>query len=210
LTDAVIQKHLNGNITIGVYPLLQDENCYFLTIDFDKKTWQDDVRAFMETCKRKNVPAYLERSRSGNGGHIWIFFSEPVPAGLARQMGTFLITETMNQRHQLDMRSYDRLFPNQDTLPKGGFGNLIALPLQKIPIENGNSVFISKNFIPYTDQWAYLSSVKRMTLYEIQLFVDEVTKTKDIFGIRTSQTGEDTKPWEKTLSYKKNLWKTLM
>ncbi len=207
LTDAVIQKHLNGNITIGVYPLLQDENCYFLTMDFDKKTWQDDVKAFMETCKRKNVPAYLERSRSGNGGHVWIFFSEPVPAGLARQMGTFLITETMNQRHQLDMRSYDRLFPNQDTLPKGGFGNLIALPLQKIPMENGNSVFISENFIPYADQWAYLSSVKRMTLNEIQLFVDEVTKTKDIFGIRTSQTGEDTKPWEKTLSYKKTFGK---
>jgi hypothetical protein len=180
LTDDVIQKHLNGNITIGVYPLLQDETCYFLAIDFDKETWQDDVKAFMGTCKQKGISAFLERSRSGNGGHVWIFFAEPVSAGLARQMGTFLITETMNQRHQLDMKSYDRLFPNQDTLPKGGFGNLIALPLQKIPIENGNSVFIDENFIPYADQWVYLSSVKKMTRNEIQLFMDNVTKTEDI------------------------------
>ncbi|MBM4136270.1 MAG: restriction endonuclease subunit R [Nitrospira sp.] len=207
LTDDVIKKHLNWNITIGVYPLLQDETCYFLAIDFDKETWQDDVKAFMETCKQKGISAFLERSRSGNGGHVWIFFAEPVSAGLARQMGTFLITETMNQRHQLDMKSYDRLFPNQDTLPKGGFGNLIALPLQKIPIENGNSVFIDENFIPYADQWVYLSSVKRMTLNEIQLFMDKVTKTEDILGICTGQTDEDIKPWEKTFSYKKTFEK---
>ena len=207
LSDDVIQKHLNGNVTIGIYPLLQDESCCFLAIDFDKKAWKDDVKAFMATCKQNNILAYLERSRSGNGGHIWIFFSEPIPAGLARQMGTFLITETMNQRHQLDMRSYDRFFPNQDTLPKGGFGNLIALPLQKIPMGNGNSVFVDEKFVPYADQWAYLSCVKRMTLNEIKSFVDEVTKIKDILGIRTSQDGEETKPWERILSYKKSFKK---
>ena len=180
--------------------MLQDEACYFLAIDFDKQTWRDDVKAFMTTCKHNNIPASLERSRSGNGGHIWIFFSEPVPAMLARQMGSFLITETMANRHELDMKSYDRLFPNQDTLPKGGFGNLIALPLQKIPMENGNSVFIDENLIPYPDQWAYLSNVRRISFNEVQFFVKEAIKTKDIMGISMSQTDDDVKPWEKSLS----------
>lgn len=202
LTDDVIKRHFEGNITIGVYPMLQDETCLFLAIDFDKKTWQDDVKAFMSTCRQNNIPASLERSRSGNGGHVWIFFSEPVPAGLARQMGTFLITETMNQRHQLDMKSYDRLFPNQDTMPKGGFGNLIALPLQKIPMENGNSVFIDGDFNPYPDQWIYLSTVKRMSLNDVQIFVDEAIKTKDIIGIHAGQI-EESQLWERTVSFKK-------
>jgi hypothetical protein len=135
VTDEVIRKHLEGNITIGTYPMLQDETCYFLAIDFDRQHWQADIKAFIETCEHKSIPASLERSRSGNGGHIWIFFSEPVPALLARQLGSFLITETMANRHELDMKSYDRIFPNQDTMPKGGFGNLIALPLQKGPME---------------------------------------------------------------------------
>ncbi len=161
LTSEVISRHLRGDITIGVYPMLQDETCYFLAIDFDKEAWQDDVKSFMNTCKDNNIPASLERSSSGNGAHVWIFFSEPVPAFKARQMGTTLITETMSQRHQLDMRSYDRLFPNQDTMPKGGFGNLIALPLQRKPMENGNSVFIDNNLHPYKDQWNYLSSIKK-------------------------------------------------
>jgi hypothetical protein len=124
--------------------MLEDEACYFLAIDFDRQTWQEDVKAFMKTCKHNKIPASLERSRSGSGGHIWIFFSEPIPAALARQMGSFLITETMSNRHELDMKSYDRLFPNQDTMPKGGFGNLIALPLQKAPSEKGNSLFWMK------------------------------------------------------------------
>ncbi len=200
LTDNVIHRHLDGNITIGIYPMLQDEACYFLAIDFDKQTWQDDVKAFMTTCKHNNIPASLERSRSGNGGHIWIFFSEPVPAMLARQMGSFLITETMANRHELDMKSYDRLFPNQDTLPKGGFGNLIALPLQKTPMERGNSIFLDENLIPYPDQWAYLSNVRRISFNEVQFFVKEAIKTKDIMGISMSQTDDDVKPWEKSLS----------
>lgn len=201
LSDNVIRRHLEGNITIGVYPMLQDETCYFLAIDFDKKTWQDDVKAFMSTCRQNNIPASLERSRSGNGGHVWIFFSEPVPAGLARQMGTFLITETMNQRHQLDMKSYDRLFPNQDTMPKGGFGNLISLPLQKSPMEKDNSVFIDENLNPYPDQWLYLSTIEQMPLNEVQTFIDEAIKTREIIGIRTDH--DETQPWERTVSFKK-------
>jgi len=137
LSDDVIRKHLEGNIIIGIYPMLKNETCYFLAIDFDKQNWQEDVKAFLTTCRSNNIPASLERSRSGNGGHVWIFFSETISASLARQLGSYLITETMSQRHELDMKSYDRLFPNQDTLPKGGFGNLIALPLQKAPKEAG-------------------------------------------------------------------------
>lgn len=203
LNDDVIRKHLEGGITIGVYPMLPDETCYFLAIDFDKQTWQDDVKAFMETCQQINIPISLERSRSGDGGHIWIFFSEPVSAALARQMGSFLITETMSHRHELDMKSYDRLFPNQDTMPKGGFGSLIALPLQKAPAEKGNSLFLDSNLIPYPDQWANLSNVKRMTSKEVQIFVAETIKIKDIMGISMSLTDEDNKPWKRPLSNKR-------
>ncbi|MBW2175298.1 MAG: restriction endonuclease subunit R, partial [Deltaproteobacteria bacterium] len=162
VTDKVIRDHLEGKITIGVYPLLKDETCCFLAIDLDKKSWMEDANAFLETCRLIKVPAALERSRSGRGGHVWIFFSSPVAASIARQLGCYLLTETMSRRHQLAMDSYDRLFPNQDTMPKGGFGNLIALPLQKRAREHGNTVFIDENFQPISDQWAYLCSLSRM------------------------------------------------
>lgn len=201
LSDNVIRRHLDGAITIGVYPMLQDETCHFLAIDFDKQAWQDDVKAFMKTCKRYSIPASLERSRSGEGGHVWIFFSDPVVALLARQLGSFLITETMSSRHELDMKSYDRLFPNQDTMPKGGFGNLIALPLQKIPIVKGNSIFLDQNLCPYTDQWLYLSSVGKITPYDVETIVAEAIKSRDIMGVSIGQTDDDIRPWEKPLSY---------
>ncbi len=200
VTDETIRSHLDGHITAGVYPLLQNETCYFLAVDFDKESWQEDVKAFMTICQKNNIPAYLERSRSGNGGHIWIFFSDPVPAALARQMGIFLITETMDQGQQLDMKSYDRLFPNQDTMPKGGFGNLIALPLQKVPRENGNSVFIDDQFKPHADQWAYLANAKKISSEEVQLFVGSTMKTRDLMGIRSSQTDDEGPPWESQLN----------
>ena len=141
LTDRVIHDHLTGKITAGVYPLLTDETCWFLAADFDKATWQDDVRAFLHTCGEWQVPAVLERSRSGRGGHVWIFFEAPLPASLARKLGAAILTRTMERRHQLGLDSYDRFFPSQDTMPKGGFGNLIALPLQHLPRSHGNSVF---------------------------------------------------------------------
>ena len=129
LTDAVIENHLLGKETVGVYPLLPDETCWFLAADFDKKTWEYDSLAFLETCQELNVPAALERSRSGKGGHIWIFFDRALPAITARKLGCVLLTRTMERRHQVGLDSYDRFFPNQDTMPKGGLGNLIALPL---------------------------------------------------------------------------------
>lgn len=137
--DQVITEDLKGRHVMGVYPLLVDETCWFLAADFDKSTWQDDVAAFSETCRGANVPVAIERSRSGNGAHVWFFFSAPVPADVARRMGCYLVTETMNRRHELSMDSYDRLFPNQDTLPRGGFGNLIALPLQQGPGRRGTA-----------------------------------------------------------------------
>ena len=143
ITDEVIRWHLCGHddkgrdFVMGVYPMLRDETCFFLAADFDKATWQEDTGAFLETCREMNVPAVLERSRSGNGGHVWFFFNEAVPAVLARKLGTYILTKTMERRPEIGLDSYDRLFPNQDTLPGGGFGNLIALPLQKRFRESG-------------------------------------------------------------------------
>jgi len=199
ISDDIVRKHLEGAITIGVYPMLADETCWFLAIDFDKESWQDDARAFLETSANFKVPGSLERSRSGNGGHIWIFFSEPVPAYIARQLGSFLITETMANRHELDMKSYDRLFPNQDTMPKGGFGNLIALPLQKDPRGKGNTVFLDENLDPYSDQWNYMAGIRKMTRPEVESFISEVTKSKDVIGLSVGQTDDEIKPWEKPL-----------
>ena len=133
LTQDVVRGHLVGDQTVGIYPLLQDETCSLLAVDFDKKTWQKDAAAFLVACREMNVPAVLERSRSGNGGHVWIFFNRAIPATIARKLGCAILTRTMEFRHQLGLVSYDRFFPNQDTMPKGGLGNLIALPLQKVP-----------------------------------------------------------------------------
>jgi len=138
----------------------------------------------------------LERSRSGNGGHIWIFFSEPIPATLARKMGAFLLTQTMDRRPEIGLDSYDRFFPSQDTLPKGGFGNLIALPLQKKPREQGNSLFLDENIIPYADQWAFLSSIRRISRQEVERVVAEAEKLGELLRVRIPVTDEnDDAPW---------------
>jgi superfamily II DNA or RNA helicase len=173
LTNQVIYDHLTGKQTIGLYPLLQDETCSFLAVDFDKKNWQKDVQSFVDTCKELNVPASIERSRSGNGCHVWIFFHQVISASLSRKLGNLLLSRTIEKRYEVGMDSFDRLFPNQDTLPKGGFGNLIALPLQRGPRKNGNSSFIDENFIPYTDQWLYLTNVKKMKIEDVK----EIIKT---------------------------------
>ena len=139
LTGQVLQEHLNGQRTVGIYPLLKDETCWLLAVDFDDSEWSDDALAFLDTCDAMGVPAYLERSRSGTGGHVWIFFDSPVRAAQARALGAFIISETKQNRYQIGFKSYDRMFPNQDTMPRGGYGNLIALPLQLEPSKAGNS-----------------------------------------------------------------------
>ena len=168
LSDAVIYDHLAGEHTVGVYPLLEDDNCYFLAVDFDEAEWKDDARAFMQSCEALCVPAALEISRSGKGAHVWVFFAGRVSARDARRLGTAIISRTCSRTRQLKLESYDRLFPNQDTMPKGGFGNLIALPLQKGPREQGFSAFVDNDLQPYPDQWAFLASIQPMATHDIE------------------------------------------
>jgi superfamily II DNA or RNA helicase len=198
LTDNIIKQHLEGKHTIGVYPLLTDETCWFLAVDFDKESWAADVNAFMETCRSLKVPAALERSRSGKGAHVWIFFSAPVLASKARKLGCYLLTETMSRYHQLGMDSYDRLFPSQDTMPKGGFGNLIALPLQKEACKQGNTLFLDQHLQPYDDQWTFLSSISRMQPPEVDAIVNVAERNGQVIGVGISSTGDDDEPWTKT------------
>jgi superfamily II DNA or RNA helicase len=201
MSDQVIRDHLQGKHVIGAYSLLPDDTCWFLAADFDKSTWQEDIAALRNTCHSLEIPVAIERSRSGNGAHAWFFFTEPVSAASARAMGCYLITETMSRRHQLSMDSYDRLFPSQDTMPRGGFGNLIALPLQKDPREQGNSVFIDENFVPYSDQWGYLSAQKRMTPFEVSAVTDKALRQGQVIGLRMPSDGEeDQAPWDRTPS----------
>jgi superfamily II DNA or RNA helicase/very-short-patch-repair endonuclease len=203
VTDDVIRWHLQGHddhsrdFVMGVYPMLLDETCFFLAADFDKTTWQDDVAAFLETCRQMNLPAALERSRSGRGGHIWFFFNEPVPATLARKLGAHILTETMERRPDIGLDSYDRFFPNQDTLPPGGFGNLIALPLQKRPRESGNGLFLDERMTPYPDQWEFLSSVHKISRGEVEEVVRLAEAKGKVIGVRLVPEGdeEEAAPW---------------
>ena len=192
ITNQVIHDHLSGKITIGIYPLLSDETCCFLAADFDKNSWRDDISAFRETCRSLDVPVYIEISRSGNGAHAWIFFTVPEPAASARRMGCFLLTETMNSRPELGFDSYDRLFPNQNTIPKGGFGNLIALPLQHEPRKSGNSVFVDEQLVPYTDQWDVLMNIDRMTPTMLKAIVEKTTQRDRVLAVGMFGTEEDT------------------
>jgi superfamily II DNA or RNA helicase len=197
VTDTVIENHLLGNETIGVYALLPDETCWFLAADFDKKTWEYDSQAFLETCQELSVPAALERSRSGKGGHIWIFFDRALAATTARKLGCVILTKTMERRHQLGLDSYDRFFPNQDTMPKRGLGNLLALPLQFAPRKSGNSVFIDSGFQPYPDQWQFLSTIRRLPASAAEQIVAEAQRKGDLVGVRISITDDEVAqdPW---------------
>lgn len=184
ISDETVLEHLLGGITIGVYPLLQDETCWFLAADFDRAGWEEDSSAFLNTCHSMGVSAYLERSRSGKGGHVWIFFQEAVPARLARSLGCALLTRTMEDRHRIGFDSYDRLFPSQDTMPKGGFGNLIALPLQRGPRESGKSVFLDDSLAPVQKQWAFIESIERMSNGAVRRIVDEASRSGVVVGVR--------------------------
>lgn len=202
MTDDVIRWHLSGHdgdgqaCVVGIYPLLPDETCFFLALDFDKAGWREDATAFLETCRRLVVPAALERSRSGRGTHVWLFFEDAVPAALARRLGSYLLTETMEERPDIGLDSYDRLFPNQDTMPQGGFGNLIALPLQKGPREQGHSVFLDDALVPWPDQWAFLASVQKVGRAQLEAIGQDAERGGRILGVRLppQDDGED-EPW---------------
>jgi len=198
----IIRSHLTGratsnatDFTAGIYPMLPDETCWFLAADFDKKSWKRDVVAFRDTARAKGVPVAIERSRSGSGAHAWIFFEEPVAAGDARHLGALLVTATMDRCPDIGFDSYDRFFPSQDTMPAGGFGNLIALPFQSRPRENGNSVFVDDDFHPYEDQWAYLSTLHRLSRSEMLSIVTEAATAGQIFGVQLPPAHEDDQPW---------------
>ena len=192
LTEDVVLKHLKGDITIGIYPLLPGDLCNFLAIDFDKKTYEKDVIAFWNTCDDLGIPIYVEKSRSGNGAHVWIFFEESISARIARKMGNILLTKTM-EKASLDLDSYDRLFPNQDTMPKGGFGNLIALPFQGESSKSGNTVFVNKYFEVQDNQLDILTNIKRMKSDEIYEFIDKY-KEDDYKEPETEEISDDDIP----------------
>lgn len=226
LTDEVIYGHLSGHeiagklqaptakgeasarpttrkhrplvrpLVVGVYSLLEDETCFFLAVDFDKAGWQQDAAAFVQACRRLHLPCALERSRSGQGGHVWLFFDTALPAAMARRLGSHLLTEAMEGRPDIGLDSYDRLFPSQDTMPRGGFGNLIALPLQKGPRELGHSVFLDDDFLPWVDQWAFLASVGKVGRAQVEAIVRDAEQRGRILGVRLplQDEGED-EPW---------------
>lgn len=200
LDDAVIYKHLsgkdeNGQDVVGVYPILPDDTCYFLAIDFDDDGWQENVSAVRNVCAEWKIPCGVERSRSGEGAHLWVFFEEVVPCATARKLGSALLTAAMEREGKLKLDAYDRMFPCQDTLPNGGFGNLIALPLQGQARKKGNSLFVDEKFIPYPDQWAYLSSMKKLSKESIDALVKEHGHGDALGNLCTVES--ESKPWEK-------------
>ncbi|MCF6256055.1 MAG: DEAD/DEAH box helicase family protein [Gammaproteobacteria bacterium] len=205
LTDQTLFDHLAGNHTIGVYPLLTDDRCYFLAVDFDKADWREDACAFVQSCQELDVPAALEISRSGNGAHIWVFFSSSVSASDARRLGTAIISYTCHRTRQLELGSYDRLFPNQDTMPKGGFGNLIALPLQKRPREHGRSVFVDDKLQPYPDQWAFIASIQSMSLPDLEAVILLATGNKHPLDVTFISDEDQQEPWRRPASASKKI-----
>ncbi|MDP3432313.1 MAG: DEAD/DEAH box helicase family protein, partial [Bacteroidota bacterium] len=197
LNESVVDDHLRGknNLVAGIYPLLTNETCYFLAIDFDDEGWEKDITILRKICSELDIPLAVERSRSGNGAHAWFFFENPITSMRARKFGSAMLTYAMNQRHEIQFKSYDRLFPNQDTMPKGGFGNLIALPLQKAARKNGNSVFIDDRFQPYEDQWALLASIKKLTESDIEFLMSKLCQGNEL-GVLKIDDEEEPRPWK--------------
>lgn len=202
LSDQYIFNHLAGRDfacrdVIGLYPLMEGNLCQFLALDFDShdKTvpfqWKSDILAVKKVCNEYSIPSYMEISRSGNGAHLWIFFSEKVPAKQARNLGTNLLKAAMKQNHSISFESFDRMFPNQDEMPKGGYGNLIALPLQGHSVKQGHSVFVDDDFRPFDDQWAYLSSVQKLKEKDLNRAIKELIAVTSDFHVRRNEDDEN-------------------
>lgn len=196
----VICRHLIGSDenscdVVGIYAIMPDNKCAFLCTDFDDKSckhgYKEDVLAFVDVCKDWNVPYSIERSRSGKGAHVWIFFEGEVPAYKARRLGNAILTEAMNRDGRMSFDSYDRFFPNQDRMPEGGFGNLVALPLQGKARKELNSVFVDEQFLAYKDQWAYLAQVKRIG----ETVIDDLLLQHVHEDLGVLSTSSESKPW---------------
>jgi superfamily II DNA or RNA helicase len=194
ITDYIVFDHLVGKHVIGLYPLLPGDTCKLLAIDFDEGDWRKDSLAFVSSCHNLSVSCSLEISRSGMGAHVWIFFASAIPARDARSLGYALISHTCSKIRQLELSSYDRLFPNQDRIPSGGFGNLIALPLQKDAREHGGSVFVDDDFKPWPDQWAYLASLVPTSVESIIDITSVAAEGRHPLDVAFAYEDND-KPW---------------
>ena len=200
LTSQDVYRHLEGKDenccdVVGLYAIMPDNNCSFLCTDFDDKSckhgYKDDVLAFVGVCRDWQIPYAIERSRSGNGAHVWIFFEEPLPAFKARRLGNAILTEAMNRDGRMSFHSYDRFFPNQDRMPEGGFGNLVALPLQGQARKNLNSVFVDDDFLAYKDQWTFLYNIKKLREDDVDKLLS--LHVNEEFGALS--TSSESKPW---------------
>jgi superfamily II DNA or RNA helicase len=170
-SEMIAKNHLQGREVIGTYAIQPNNQCRFLAADFDKSTWREDALAYQKSARSIGAEVAIERSRSGNGAHAWIFFAREIQAYQARQLGSLILSLASLQRPTLSLSSYDRFFPNQDVIPKGGFGNLIALPLQRQARSQGNSVFLNSDMQPISHQWQYLASVRRLTPEDLDLIL---------------------------------------
>ena len=200
LTSQDVYRHLEGKDenccdVVGLYAIMPDNNCSFLCTDFDDKSckhgYKDDVLAFVGVCRDWQIPYAIERSRSGNGAHVWIFFEEPLPAFKARRLGNAILTEAMNRDGRMSLNSYDRFFPNQDRMPEGGFGNLVALPLQGQARKNLNSVFVDDDFLAYKDQWSFLYNIRKVKEDNVDKLLN--LHVNEEFGALS--TSSESKPW---------------
>ena len=189
LTDEEIVKHLNGEKLIGIYPLLTDNTSWLIVADFDEVNWIEDAKKFINTCNEKNIPAYLERSRSGKGGHVWIFFEQPYAAIKSRRIFIALLQQSGAFSMFDKSLSFDRLFPNQDFLSGKGFGNLIALPFFKKSFEQGNTCFIDVETLqPFTDQWQFLKTIRRISIAELDKLNEEFSNSsKQMIHLNTGK-----------------------
>ena len=192
--DRELRAHLEGRQVMGVYPLLADDTCRLLAIDLDGHAWREDVAAIRETCEELEVAPAVERSRSGQGAHVWFFFSETVPATIARRFGLMVLTDAMGRCPTIGMASYDRLFPSQDTLPKGGLGNLIALPLQHEARRQGNTLFLDEQLEPHEDQWGYLDSLPLIEPQRLDDLVADAERDSRILAVG-EESADDVAPW---------------
>ena len=201
LDDKALIEHFQGRDprfrdVIGIYPLDEDCNTSFLAIDLDKCDWKKATAALRQAASELGVAPCIERSRSGNGAHAWFFFSEPISGKLARDFGSLLLTKAAALTKEVSFESYDRMFPTQDTLSKGGFGNLIALPLQGAAMKNDNSLFIDESFTPYPDQWRFLSQVAKLDASFVERIIE--SSTEDVLGALAQNDEAPKRPWERT------------
>lgn len=200
VNNRVIFNHLKGDDAycrdvIGTYVMLPDETTRFLAIDFDEEGWQEDVTAVRSICHQYDISVAVERSRSGDGAHAWFFFEEPIAAITARKLGSAILTKAMDERHEIKFSSYDRMFPNQDTMPKGGLGNLIALPLQGKARKEHNTEFVNEEFVSYPDQWEYLHQIKKLSSADVDHYLSVLHIQNELGEL----AAEEERPWEKRI-----------